>query len=63
MQVQEVVIVAFPKKNDADKCVKQNISFEPKDLERLIKFCQDEERTMSWVVRKDLDQWLKEREY
>ena len=63
MQVQEVVIAAFPKKNDADKCVKQNISFEPKDLERLIKFCQDEERTMSWVVRKALDQWLKERGY
>lgn len=55
--------MAFPKKNDADKCVKQNISFEPKDLEQLIKFCQDEERTMSWVVRKALDQWLKERGY
>lgn len=55
--------MAFPKKADADKCVKQNISFEPKDLDRLQKYCQHEERSMSWVVRKALDQWLTERGY
>lgn len=53
----------FPKKKDSEKCIKQSLSFEPKDMERLIKYCQKEERTMSWVVRKALDQWLKERGY
>lgn len=53
--------MAFPKKSDAEKCVKQNISFEPKDLDRLQKYCQHEERSMSWVVRKALDQRLTEK--
>lgn len=53
--------MAYPKKKESEKCVKQNISFEPKDLERLVKYCQSEERSMSWVVRKALDQWLTER--
>ena len=36
----------------------------PEDLkERLIKYCDDEERSRSWATQKALDQWLKERGY
>ena len=48
--------MAFPKKNDADKCIKQNISFEPKDLERLIKFCPD--NVFCFICHKDSPPFL-----
>lgn len=50
--------MAYPKKAEEDKAVKQNFSLPPQLLERLIKFCQKDERSMSWVVQKALDEWL-----
>lgn len=55
--------MAHPLKAEEDKCVKISISFDPDLAKRLIKFCQDDERTMSWCVRKALDKWLKEKDY
>ena len=31
---------------------------EPEQLERLIAYCQREDRAMSWVIRKALDKYL-----
>lgn len=53
--------MAFPKKAPEERHVKQTISLPPQLLDRLIKFCQSEERTMSWVIQKALDEWLKNR--
>ena len=55
--------MAFPKKAEEDKYTKISISFEPKLADRLIKYCNDEERSMSWCVRKALDKWLQEKGY
>lgn len=47
-----------PKKEPAQKYIKQNISMEPEQMERLIAYCQREDRAMSWVIRKALDKYL-----
>lgn len=43
---------------DDEKCIKVSISFTPKQYEELLKYCQKEERSMSWVIRKALAEWL-----
>lgn len=52
-----------PKKAEEDKYQKISISFEPTQVERLTKFCNDEERSMSWCIRKALDIWLASKGY
>lgn len=47
-----------PKKDIKDKCVRQDISMEPVQLEMVMEFCQKEERSISWVIRKALDEYL-----
>ena len=47
-----------PKKEAAEKYVKQNITMEPEQLKRLILYCQKEDRSMSWVIRKALEMYL-----
>ena len=49
-----------PKKDQVKKCVRQNITMEPDQLERLIVYCQREERPLSWVIRKALEKYLDE---
>lgn len=39
-----------------------SISFEPEQLQKLIDYCQRNERSMAWVIRKALEKWLKEHE-
>lgn len=55
--------MAHPKKADEDKYVKIGISLNPELEKRLIKFCQDEERSISWVARKSLEEWLAKKGY
>ena len=47
-----------PKKEAAEKYVKQNITMEPEQLKRLMLYCQKEDRSMSWVIRKALEIYL-----
>ena len=47
-----------PKKEPEKKYIKQNISMEPIQLERLIAYCQKEDRAVSWVIRKALEKYL-----
>lgn len=35
-----------------------SISFEPEQLQALLSYCQRNERTMAWVIRKALAEWL-----
>lgn len=55
--------MAFPKKDPKDKHRPQMVSFPPQLLERLIKFCEEDEMSISWVVQKAVDKWLTERGY
>jgi len=51
-------IMAKPKKDPSEKCIRQNISMEPEQLKRVTQYCQQQERSISWVVRKALDDYL-----
>lgn len=50
--------MAHPRKSEEDKYKKMSISFEPEQLKQLISYCEREERTASWVIRKALSEWL-----
>ncbi len=50
--------MARPKKDPSDKAIKQSISVKPDLLPILIKHCQKEDRSMSWVIDKALRQYL-----
>lgn len=52
--------MARPKKEPKKKYIRQNISMDPEQLERLIKFCQQQDRAISWVIRQALDKYLNE---
>lgn len=50
--------MARPRKDPAEKAIKQSISVKPDLLPILMKYCQQEERSMSWVIDKALRQYL-----
>ena len=50
--------MAPAKKNDQDKYIKMSISFEPKQFDQLMYYCETQERSASWVIRKALAEWL-----
>ena len=47
-----------PKKEAGKNYVKQNITKDPEQLERLVVYCQKEDRPKSWVNRKALEMYL-----
>ena len=53
--------MARPKKDPVEKSERINVSLPPVLLERLIKYCQQEERSMSWVAKKAIEAYLDER--
>lgn len=50
--------MARPQIDPAKKKVKQNIAIDPELLDRVITYCQKEERLISWVVSKAIASWL-----
>lgn len=48
---------------DYKKYSTQHYTAPPELIERLEKFCLDEERAKSWVIQKALDMWLKQKGY
>lgn len=50
--------MARPKKPEEEHCQKMSISFTPEQMKELIDYCQRNERAISWVIRKALDDWL-----
>lgn len=53
--------MARPKKSDSEKAVRKSVSFDPEQLDRVSKYCELEERSLSWCIRKALDQWLQDK--
>ena len=53
--------MARPRKSPEEKNVRLNISIPPELEQRLIKYCQQEERSMSWVAKKAIEAYLDER--
>ena len=49
-----------PKRPEEEHCQKMSISFTPEQLQEVISYCQRNERSISWVIRKALEQWLEE---
>lgn len=50
--------MAPPKKSDKDKHIKMSVSFEPRQFDQLMHYCQINERSASWVIRKALSDWF-----
>lgn len=50
--------MARQKKDPGQKYVRQNISMEPEQLKQLTEYCQKEERSISWVIRQALIEYL-----
>lgn len=43
---------------DEQKAQKVSISFDPEQLKEVLEYCQKNERSMAWVIRKALAEWL-----
>lgn len=43
---------------DEKKAQKISISFDPEQLKEVLEYCQKNERSMAWVIRKALAEWL-----
>ncbi|MEE0140473.1 MAG: ribbon-helix-helix domain-containing protein [Coprococcus sp.] len=50
------------KKDEKDRFIKTTISFDPEQYRRIIEYCNREDRTISWVVRKALAEWLEKQD-
>ena len=50
--------MANKKKDDKDKYIKTTISFEPEQYRQMISYCEREERSASWVIRKAFAEWF-----
>lgn len=47
-----------PAKSSEEKFVRQNISMDPAQLQQVVTYCQEQERSISWVIRKALDNYF-----
>ena len=43
---------------DEQKAQKVSISFDPEQLKEVLEYCQRNERSIAWVIRKALAEWL-----
>lgn len=50
--------MARPKRPEEEHCQKMSISFTPEQMKELLEYCQRNERAISWVIRKALEDWL-----
>lgn len=50
--------MARPKREPEKKHIRQNVSMDPAQLERVMKFCRQQDRAISWVIRQALDLYL-----
>lgn len=53
--------MARPRKEESQKAVRQSVSFDPEQFQRLQEYCTRKERSVSWCVRKAMEQWLKDK--
>lgn len=50
--------MARPKLSDENRRIKQDISIAPAVMEKVLTYCQQEERSISWVYEKAVIEWL-----
>lgn len=50
--------MAQRKKDPNKKSVRQNISMDPIQLKQLMSYCQQQDRSMSWVIRQALEKYM-----
>lgn len=55
-----VLRMARPKKDEKDKTVRQSVSMDPEQLRQVIAYCQLNERTIAWVVKKGIEAFFRE---
>lgn len=54
--------MARPKKAEQDKVIRQSVSMDPEQLRQVIAYCQANERTIAWVIKKAVAAFLVEQE-
>lgn len=54
--------MARPKK-EGKKNIRKDISMDPEQYERLMDYCRQQDRPISWVIRQALDDYLSEVAY
>lgn len=52
--------MARPKKAEQDKVIRQSVSMDPEQLRQVIAYCQANERTIAWVIKKAVAAFLEE---
>lgn len=45
-------------KKEGKKNIRKDISMDPEQYERLIDYCRQQDRPISWVIRQALDEYL-----
>lgn len=50
--------MARPKKDEQDKVVRQSVSMDPEQLRQVAAYCQINERTIAWVIKKSVSAFL-----
>lgn len=50
--------MARPKKAEQDKVIRQSVSMDPEQLRQVIAYCQANERTIAWVIKKAVAAFL-----
>ena len=51
-------VMPQPKKKEEDLYKRMTISFEPRQLEQVIEYCQRNDRGIAWVIRRALTEFL-----
>lgn len=52
--------MARPKKREEDKVVRQSVSMDPEQLRKVVAYCQENDRTIAWVIKKAVAAFLTE---
>lgn len=52
--------MARPKKAEQDKVIRQSVSMDPEQLRQVVAFCQANERTIAWVIKKAVAAFLEQ---
>lgn len=57
---KEMSKMARPKKRDEDKVIRQSVSMDREQLRQVVAYCQTNERTIAWVIKKAVATFLME---
>ena len=49
-----------PKKRKEEKVIRQSVSMDPGQLRQVIEYCQANERTIAWVIKKAVAAFLED---